>query len=218
MLKIKDLTGHTSGYLTVTKYIGKKTQPSGNKKSLWEAVCVCGVVKTYTSDSLSSCVTKSCGCKKGKKTHGKSKTATYGIYKQMIDRCYNPKSSGYLDYGGAGVVVCGRWLESDVGVLNFIEDMGERPEGLSLNRVNGARVYSKETCEWATLSVQAFDQKIRKSNKSGATGVRQIPSGKWVAEIDCNGRKYLGSFLTFEEAVNARRCAELKYFGWSKQR
>lgn len=216
MGKFKDLTGKTFGNFTALEYLGQKVQPSGKRKSLWLCECVCGKTKELTSDTFTGSIVKSCGCiaPKSKVTHGKSKTPTYKIYKQMISRCYNTKDIGYPTYGGAGITVHPFWLES---FENFLEDMGERPENTSLNRINGAKLYSKENCEWATFSVQAYDQKMRCTNKSGATGVRQIPSGKWVAEIDCKRRYYLGAYSTFEEAVGARKKAEIELFGWSKQ-
>jgi hypothetical protein len=96
--------------------------------------------------------------------------------------------------------------------------MGEKPEGLSLNRVNGAKVYSKENCEWATSSVQAFDQKIRKSNQSGKTGVSWSKSSKrWKAQIMIEKKvTCLGSFINIEDAIQCRRNAELTYYGFTK--
>ena len=93
--------------------------------------------------------------------------------------------------------------------------MGIRPEGMTLNRIGGARVYSKETCEWATLSEQSYDQKKRATNTSGKTGVSfQKSTGKWKAEITKEGQvHFIGYFTDFEGACKARQEAELKYYG-----
>lgn len=126
----------------------------------WICQCDCGKTTRVSSGNLSTGRTKSCGCHKiealsGSKTkYDMVNSPTYITWQSMKNRCTNVNDNSYGKYGGVGIGVCDRWLES---FENFFEDMGERPEGMTLNRVNGARVYSKETCEWATLSVQSFD-------------------------------------------------------------
>lgn len=220
MGRFKDLAGEVYGNFTVLSYEGKKIQVSGKNKSLWRVRCVCGIEKVYTSDSITANKIKSCGCipPKSKVTHNLSKTKIYKLYKQMVSRCHNPKDPGYSTYGAVGVNVCSRWREPNHrGLLNFIQDMGQRPKGTTLNRIRGAEVYSKETCEWATLSIQAYDQKKSKYNTSGRTGVCKHSETKWTVEICCGKRIYIGCYKTFEEAVKAREAAELKYFGWIKE-
>jgi hypothetical protein len=133
----------------------------------------------------------------------------------MLERCLNPKRTSYPKYGGSGIIVCDRWQES---FENFYEDMGERPTGTTLNRIGSAPIYSKETCEWATYSIQGYDQKMKSNNSSGKCGVSQSSCGnKWIAGIGHNNEKiYLGTFETYEAAAKARDEAELKYFGWNK--
>jgi hypothetical protein len=69
----------------------------------------------------------------------------------MIQRCTDPGASGYERYGGAGITVCERWLKFE----NFLEDMGERPEGTTLDRQENDKGYSKENCQWSTRREQA---------------------------------------------------------------
>jgi hypothetical protein len=132
----------------------------------------------------------------------------------MLKRCYSPNYKNFHYWGGKGVTVCDRWLES---FENFLDDMGERPEGTSLNRVDGSMTYSKETCNWASRSVQAFEQKKYKSNTSGVTGVYETKHSTFTAKISVQNKViHLGTFKSFEEAVRARKDAEILYYGKNK--
>lgn len=130
-------------------------------------------------------------------------------------RCLNQNHHAYQLYGAIGITVCDEWKD----FTNFLKDMGVRPEGTSINRINGAMVYSSDTCEWATYSVQAYDQKIRATNKSGVTGVcwdKRLD--KWEAYISVDKKKIsLGFYEEVSEAASARKSAEIKYYGFTKQ-
>ena len=134
----------------------------------------------------------------------------------MISRCYNQNNHRYPEYGGRGIVVCERWKNS---FENFLEDMGERPDGMTLDRIDVNGNYCKDNCRWATDSLQSFNMRKRKDNTSGKTGVYwEKRRGRWVASIDRNGETiYLGSYPAFEDAVKAREEAELKYFYMIKE-
>jgi hypothetical protein len=84
-------------------------------------------------------------------------TATYRSWQSMVARCTNPKSTSYGNYGGRGVTVCERWRRFSA----FLEDMGERPEGLSLDRIDNDGNYEPGNCRWATNHEQRVNQRSR---------------------------------------------------------
>jgi len=83
---------------------------------------------------------------------------TYVAWLSMKQRCYNPKRTGYENYGGRGIRVCKRWRHS---FKNFLEDMGERPEGTTLDREDNEGNYKKSNCRWATPSEQRKNQRAK---------------------------------------------------------
>lgn len=155
----KDLTGQRFGRLQVTRFYDRD---SGGR-ALWFCRCDCGNYRIVEGFNLSSKHTQSCGCwrselasKRGKLRikHGHARqkpSPTYVSYTHMLTRCCNPRDKDYARYGAKGITVCNRWRNS---FGNFLKDMGERPAGTSIHRVNGKRGYSKRNCVWASRSVQ----------------------------------------------------------------
>jgi len=214
-MKVKE--GSVVGRLTVLSVVGRNK--IGCK--LWECLCSCGNKKIIPSSSLNSKLTQSCGCLyneiKGKQAvkHNKRHTKEYNIWSAMKQRCKNPKTEYFNLYGGRGISVCERW-ES---FKNFYEDMGECPEGMSLDRIDVDGDYEKSNCRWVTNSQQSFNTRKSKNNTSGKTGVLfHKASGKWIAKITKNGEhKHLGVFDSKEDAIRAREKAELDMFGFIKE-
>jgi len=99
---------------------------------------------------------------KNAKTHGLSKHYLYMTWATMKSRCYNPNSFKFNHYGARGITVYNRWLNS---FLNFLEDMGDRPNGMTLSRIDNDGPYSKENCEWQTPSQQNSNRRKYKRNK-----------------------------------------------------
>lgn len=188
----------------------------------YKYLCECGQYKIIREDHVISGDTSSCGChrKIANVTHGdRSKgvaTSRYSSWANMIQRCSNTKIAAYAEYGGRGITVCEQWLAS---YEKFAEDMGDCPEGCSLDRIDVNGNYNKENCRWATDSEQAFNIRKRVANRSGRTGVCwHKSSGKWIAQISYRREHiYLGIYDSFEEAVKVREAAELKYFGFIKE-
>jgi hypothetical protein len=153
-----DLQGQVFGRLRV---VGEAARIRPNVRR-WACVCECGEKCSVNQYNLTSGKTKSCGCirleltKNRSTTHGLSKTKTWCVWQSMISRCYHSGATSFERYGAVGITVCQRWKED---YLNFLHDMGETPEGLTLERVNGARVYSPETCVWASTKDQALSRR-----------------------------------------------------------
>jgi hypothetical protein len=131
----------------------------------------------------------------------------------MRERCYSKNDKRYDRYGGRGIKVCERWINS---FSNFYEDMGPKPSSRhSIDRINNEGNYEPSNCRWATPQVQMINRGLLKSNKSGYAGIYFYKHGvnKWHASIRRNNKRVnLGYFNTLELAVNARKLAEIKYY------
>jgi len=151
----------------------------------------------------------------GTVTHGMSKSPTYVSWYAMITRCTNRNGSNYRLYGGRGITVCERWRTS---FASFLSDMGARPPGTTLDRIDNSQGYSPTNCRWSTRSQQARNMRVRRSNTSGVKGVRFRPDhNSWTAEISVGQRTiHLGSFQNMDDAIRARREGETMY--WSSER
>lgn len=215
----QNLIGNIYGRLKVTS-----ESDNCKNRTMWFCECTCGNTCVVRADHLKSNITSSCGClrldrlKDSICTHKATGTDTYNIWESMNQRCNNPKSNGYSEYGGRGIKICYRW-SGRVGFENFLSDMGERPKCLSLDRIDVNGNYEPSNCRWADSSLQSFNTRKPKNNTSGRSGVSwDKHRSKWASYIMKDYKKIsLGRFETFEEAVHAREQAELKYFGFNKE-
>lgn len=132
--------------------------------------------------------------------HGLRYLPEYQVWLRMKQRCTNPKDISYKNYGGRGIKICDRWMKS---FRAFYEDMGARPVGYSIDRVNNDRDYSPENCKWVSRSAQSINRRMMKSNKSGYRGVSYHKlSEKWRVQISLEGRKFwFGLYNSPEEAA-----------------
>lgn len=125
--------------------------------------CECGNKKEVNLPHLRSGKIQSCGClndelrskriKEYSIIHGNYNHPLYNTFKLMKNRCNNPDADKYDYYGGRGIKVCDRWLGDD-GFKNFLKDMGERPKGYTLDRINNDGNYELTNCRWATITEQ----------------------------------------------------------------
>lgn len=160
---VKDLTGQTFGKLTALSENGRHE----NGRILWECLCECGKTVNIANNNLHSGNTKSCGCLKkeasverGKEsltTHGLSNTPEYSAWKNIIQRCNNPKDQAYSNYGARGIKICERWNDS---FINFYTDLGPRPTvEHSVDRIDNNGNYEIGNCKWSTTEEQCNNKR-----------------------------------------------------------
>ncbi|HCT9982792.1 TPA: hypothetical protein OUD88_002882 [Enterobacter hormaechei] len=158
---IDKYVGKRYGRLTVTSVHRYREDEDPTKRSrlFMMCDCDCGGCHFVSADSLNKGFTKSCGCIKKEfpaaLKHGHSKrdyrSKTYNSWCSMIQRCTNPNAHNYKDYGARGITVCKRWRDSFEAFLN---DMGERPEGTTLDRIDVNGNYTRYNCKYSSYSEQ----------------------------------------------------------------
>lgn len=154
MGKAINLTRQRFGRLVVTEPTKKRSSGS----IVWKCVCDCGNECFISSGHLKSGDTSSCGCLAldTRTTHGMHKTSIYSIWESMIQRCENPNNTNYKWYGARGIKVCERWHKFE----NFYADVGNPPEGMTLDRYpNNDGDYEPTNWRWATASEQVANSR-----------------------------------------------------------
>lgn len=138
--------------------------------------------------------------------HGAIGTREYTAWASMRQRCKDKNCTGYDNYGGRGISVCKEWEDFN----KFLSDMGECPDGYSLDRIDVNGNYSKKNCRWADKNTQA--RNIRTFNKFGRNGISKTSGGYQVHIGVDNKLVHLGTYKTTEEAITVRVLAELFYW------
>ncbi|WP_078577325.1 hypothetical protein [Salipaludibacillus agaradhaerens] len=209
--------GKTVNSLTFIKEIER----SKYNRRQFMVQCECGKEFSCEGIMVFNGSTRSCGCFRTKRlgnensTHRLTGTPEHQIWASMLQRCINSKSKSFNDYGGRGIKVCDRWLD----FTNFLEDMGKRPTpNHSIDRIDVNGNYEPLNCTWSTRIDQNRNQRLRSDNSTGVKGVSR--SGRrgesYLVRINVENRRItIGSFKTLEEAKEARKQAEIKYWGKS---
>lgn len=183
---VRDITGASFGAWTVLAFVG-----TAGKVARWLARCTCGEVRVLSGNSLRSGSTKSCGCvgdsafaagllRHGHaRTKGASRTPTYLSWQSMMDRCTGSNRRWWPRYGGRGITVHADWRD----FATFLRDMGERPPGTWLDRIDNDRNYEPGNCRWATPTQQ---QANKSSNRIVEYHGEKRALVEWARALDLN--------------------------------
>jgi hypothetical protein len=200
-MRFLDLTGQRFERLVVLSYekVGQKTK--------WNCRCDCGNHTSAATSDLRSGKTKSCGCLRNeqnltnKMTHGMSSSPEHSNWTAMKNRCLNPNGSDFNRYGGRGITIDPRWINSFEA---FYADMGPRPTPEhTLERKDNDQGYSKDNCTWATRKEQARNQSttLRYEYKGQLLSLREITELEGVS-FDMVYQRMRNMGMTLEEALN----------------
>lgn len=214
------LVGQKFGRLTVESFTRWHILSDGQKVSMWDCSCECGKRIEMRRSYLHATGVPSCGCRKSevlselRTVHGMYGTPTHQSWRKMKERCLADYYKEKEYYQDRGIEICQEWIES---FEKFYEDMGPRPEGTTLDRIDPNKGYAKENCRWADLTIQAYNRRKSVNNTSGRTGVYLLENGLWKAAITYYKESIVLAYgVSYEEACIARKKGELDYYGWEK--
>ena len=172
----KDITGKKFEFLTVLGYMGN---------GYWDCKCLCGNTKIVKTGKLSTGQVRSCGClaKTNSIKHSATGTKEYISWSNIKARCNNPNSQAYKNYGARGITISENWSNS---FEEFYKDMGNCPEGFSIERIDNNEGYSKDNCIWASSKTQSMN---RRSNFIVTYKGEEKPLKQWCEDLNLGYKK-----------------------------
>lgn len=200
---LKDYAGARFGRLTAVALVRRDTSKENNHE--WQFLCDCGQQKLAAIRNVRSGRTRSCGClfreemANRNETHGLSKSnpAEYRSWKDMRGRCNNPRNTDFADYGGRGIAATPAWDDFSA----FLADMGKRPAGHTLDRIDVNKGYEPQNCRWADATQQANN---KRSSRVMELDGRSQTLQQWCREYGADHSKVryrLSTGLTLRDAL-----------------
>lgn len=204
MKNLSHVIGKVFGQLTILEEVTSKI--AGHRAFLTK--CSCGRMHTVLWNNISKGNTTRCPeCAKASRIAASTKNgattnvAEYNSYRAMVLRCLSPKQISYPRYGGSGIEICTEWLPENNGFVAFLEDMGTRLEGTTLDRIDNNKGYSKDNCRWASVSVQNHNKSKRNDAKTSEYIGVSVDGRVFVVQLVANGKKFTGRFIVEEDAA-----------------
>lgn len=157
-MKLIDRKDHRYERLIVISKAPNASDKDTNAR--WNCQCDCGNTTIAYGQDLARGKVKSCGCLNAERiqSHGMARTPVYNVWKQIFQRCENPKCPSFKNYGARGIGVCDEWRD----FARFFSDMGNPPHKRSLERRDNSKGYSKENCYWATARQQLNNKRTNR--------------------------------------------------------